>query len=217
MRRGEGLKRTTWFRSSGKAMVQAATSKLKRGKNTGPKRDVKDLLMDRNGAHCEVGIKCLGRAFGKLESAHREGKKSGGTKKPWSNLASNLLWACPPCHYEIDQKSPADAERHGFKIREGVARPWEIPVKHYEYGWVLLDDQGGHRPAPEVSWDRSRSAQLLPVILLAEVHLWVDWDTFDEAINRFGHQDCGAHEPNGCEGVYVCPCGSEVFVIEVTQ
>ncbi|WP_189160963.1 hypothetical protein, partial [Sphaerisporangium melleum] len=136
MSRGEGPKRKAWMPSGGKALERKAGAKSKRPKRTRtrPTPDVKDLLRDRNGTYCEVGIKCVGQAWGDLQMAHREGKKSGGTKKRWSSQSSNLLWACPRCHYEIDQVSPADAERYGFKIREGVARPWEIPVKHYEHG-----------------------------------------------------------------------------------
>lgn len=214
MPRGEGPKRKTSMSPGGKALERATAKKRKSPPKTAPK-PVIDVVKDRSLGLCEIGLVCLGNAPG-TETAHRRGKGSGGVgrKNITSNVASNLLRGCHEDAWHIDNAEVADAERLGLKLRHTRAHPHEMPVHHYQFGWVLLDNEGGHRPAPHASWDRSRGGEVLPVIALTEVHMWVDWDPFNEAIRRFGHQDCGLHEPHGCEGAYVCPCGAEVFVIE---
>jgi hypothetical protein len=203
---GKGLKSSP-IQRSGK---QGTKSKPRRHSrpSTVPS-EVKDLLRRRSGGLCEVGVKCSGRAPG-VDPAHREGKKSGGTSKPWSNLASNLLWSCRACHDEIDNGSPASAERSGLKIREGVARPWEIPVRHAARGWVLLDDAGGSRPAPEAS----HGAVLLPVVAVSAWDLMLQSGAFLEAMQRYKHLDCPGWAPPR-EGGFTCGCGSTPFLLEV--
>ncbi|MGI5274677.1 HNH endonuclease [Nonomuraea sp. CA-218870] len=165
--------------------------------------EVKDLLKARSSGVCEVGLTCGGFAAG-TDPAHREGKKAGGTRKPWSNTASNLLWSCRPCHDLIDQKQPANAEKLGLKVREGVARPWEVPGLHAHLGWVLLDDRGGYRPAPAGSHQNGKRP--VPVVPVAAL---------DEAAARYGHGSC---PPGGVQaGPYVCGCGDIPFWLEAAS
>lgn len=194
MPRGNGPKRTA--------------TKRKSPKRTGPAADVKDLLKARNDGGCEIGVKCAGQAAG-VDPAHRQGKKGGGTNQPWSNLASNLLWACRNCHDEIDNVSPADAERHGFKVREGVALPQEIPVKHYEHGWMVLDDDGGWQSAPSAAWNRGVEA-LLPVIRV-QVEGIDHPDIPYSVLERYKHHLCGGYEWDE-QWVITCKCGPDLFV-----
>lgn len=170
----------------------------------------KAIIRDRSRGLCEVGLSCGGRARG-VDPAHREGKGSGGTEKAWSDLASNLLWSCRACHDLIDNKQPARAERLGLKVRAGVARPWEIPVLHKRLGWVLLDNNGGHRPAPAGSHPDGKRP--IPVVAVGVWDLIRQDGPFIEAMDRYGHLQCpGWSQP--IEGLFTCGCGSSPFLLE---
>jgi hypothetical protein len=171
---------------------------------------VKDLLRERSGGLCEVGLVCGGRGLG-VDPAHREGKGSGGTDKWWSNLASNLLWSCRDDHDLIDNKQPARAERLGLKIRSGVARPWEIPVLHKRLRWVLLDHNGDHRPAPAASHPDGKHP--IPVIACTTWELIQQNGNFDEAMERYRHIQCPGWSPPR-EGLFTCGCGSTPFYLD---
>lgn len=171
----------------------------------------KRILVARSGGSCEVGLAC-GGAGQAQDPAHREGKKAGGTSKPWSNSPATLLAACRRCHRLIDDVEVRGAELLGLKMREGVARPWEIPVKHARLGWVLLDDQGGHRPAPEGSYAPGRRPT--PVVVCTPWELIQQSGAFAEAMERYGHIQCpGWSAPR--EGLFSCGCGSSPFVLAV--
>jgi hypothetical protein len=182
----------------------------KQGRGHAVPGGTKVILRQRSGGLCEVGLQCGGRALG-VDPAHREGKGSGGTDKAWSNLASNLLWACRDCHDFIDQKQPARAERLGLKVRAGVARPWEIPVLHKRYRWVLLDNNGGHRLAPEDSHPDGK--RILPVVAVGAWDLIKQDGPFIEAMQRYKHLQCPGWSPPR-EGPFVCGCGSTPFYLE---
>lgn len=171
---------------------------------------VKRILLKRSGGACEVGLVCGGRAEG-MDPAHREGKGTGGTDKAWSNLASNLLWACRACHDLIDNKQPARAEKLGLKVRAGVARPWEIPVLHERFRWVLLHSNGGVRVAPTGTHPDGKRP--IPVVAVTAWELIQQNGTFGEAMERYGHIQCpGWSAPR--EGLFTCGCGSIPFYLE---
>lgn len=164
---------------------------------------VKRILLARSGGVCEIGLACGGTGAAQ-DSAHREGKKAGGTRKPWSNSPATLLAGCRRCHRLIDAVEVRGAEFLGLKVREGVARPWEVPVKHARLGWVLLDDEGGFRPAPAGSHQDGKRP--IPVVAAAGL---------GEAVARYGHASC---PPGGAQaGPYVCGCGDVPFWLEVAS
>lgn len=218
---GKPPKRTSPLKSGGNKLE--ATVPLERGsepKRSGPawkpsrpkpvSKAAKELLKARSGGLCEVGLVCGGKAQG-VDPAHREGKKSGGTGKWWSNLASNLLWSCRDCHDFIDQKQPKAAEKLGLKVREGVARPWEIPVLHKQFGWVLLDHDGGHRPAPAGSHPDGKRP--ISVVAVGTWDLIKQDGPFIEAMERYKHLQCpGWSAP--LVGLFTCGCGSTPFYLE---
>ncbi|SET52217.1 hypothetical protein [Nonomuraea wenchangensis] len=172
---------------------------------------VKRILVRRSGGVCEVGLSC-GGASEAHDPAHREGKKAGGTRAEWSNSPATLLAACRRDHRLIDGVEVSAAERLGLKVRSGVARPWEIPVKHARFGWVLLDDKGGHRPAPAGSYAEGRRPT--PVVACTERELIQQDGAFAEAMDRYGHLQCpGWSAP--VEGLFTCGCGSSPFVVQV--
>lgn len=181
------------------------TERKKHARPKGVPAAVKRILLARSGGTCEIGLSC--RGVGPVQDpAHREGKKSGGTKKPWSNSPSCLLAVCRDCHRLADGLEVRGAEFLGLKLREGVARPWEVPVKHARLGWVLLDDGGGFRPAPDGSHQDGKRP--IPVVACA---------AFAEAVERYGHAQCPGR-PSPAEGLFVCGCGSAPFwLIEVTS
>lgn len=172
---------------------------------------VVDLVRQRSGGLCEIGLLCLGNAPA-TERAHRRGKGSGGVGKsaPISNGPANLLDTCRDDHARIDNGRVADAERLGLKVRHGVALPREVPVYLYRHGWVLLGDDGSHRPAPEVA---CTPGALLPVIVCGPWDLLTGGGAVAEVLDRFGHADCfglaGARE-----GLLVCGCGAVVCAVE---
>jgi hypothetical protein len=202
------LQRKTPLRAA-KGMERKSAPKRPRLK--GVPADVKAILLERSGGLCEVGLTCGGLAPA-VHPAHREGKKAGGTSADWSNVPSNLLASCAEDHRLIDQVSPAGAERLGLKLRTGVARPWEVPVRHARLGWVLLDDQGGHRPAPAGSYADGRRPT--PVIACPTWDLMVQAGAFIEAMDRYGHLQCPGWSPPR-EGAFQCGCGSAPFLLEV--
>lgn len=170
----------------------------------------KRVLLARSVGVCEVGLACGGTGEAQ-DPAHREGKKTGGTSKPWSNSPATLLASCRPCHRLIDGIEVRGAEFLGLKIREGVARPWEIPVRHARFGWVLLDDQGGYRPAPEGSYAPGRRPT--PVVACTTWDLITQGGAFIEAMERYGHIQCPGW-PAPLEGLFTCGCGSAPFHLE---
>ncbi|MFI6296778.1 hypothetical protein ACIBEJ_34675 [Nonomuraea sp. NPDC050790] len=171
---------------------------------------VKAIIWRRAGGLCEVGLCCGGSAEA-TDPAHREGKKQGGTAKLWSNLASNLLAACRADHRLIDGLDVRGAENLGLKVREGVARPWEIPVKHARLGWVLLDDAGGSRPAPPAAYADGKRPT--PVVTVAPWSLIAGSPGLDEAMARYGHGSCRGW-PGVHDGLLVCSCGSTPFLVD---
>jgi hypothetical protein len=181
---------------------------MKPGKASGPSLETRSLMGKRSGGSCELGVVCLGSARA-TDASHRIAKGSGGTKAPWAHGAANNADACRPCH-DFVEADPTAAYANGWKIRHGVALPAEVPFRHWVHGWVLLDDAGGHRPAPVESYS---GEVLLPVVAVPLWHLMVQGGVFVEAMRRFGHLQCpGWSAPS--EGLFTCGCGSSVFWLD---
>ncbi|HEY9373173.1 hypothetical protein [Streptomyces sp.] len=198
----------------GNGFKRGANPPKKNGRKGRPKTAPKtaiDLAKVRSEGLCEIGLKCFGTAPA-VESAHRRGKGSGGVgpKNTTSNTASNLLRGCVACHDFIDNVAPDDAARLGLKVLHGKAHPYEIPVQHYQHGWVLLDNFGGWRAAPEAA---CTPGALLPVIVCGPWDLLTGGGAVAEVLDRFGHADCcgwaGARD-----GLLVCGCRSVVCAVE---
>lgn len=171
-------------------------------------KPVVDLVKERSGGLCEIGILCLGTAPA-TERAHRMGKGSGGVgkKNTVSNQAANLVDGCHADHARIDNVEVADAERLGLKLRHTVARPDEMPVHlHNHNGWVLLDNNGGVRRAPE--------AACVPGALLPVIRLDGSQETVKAALKRWGHEECGGWLYVE-DGPSECRCGVALFVVEI--
>lgn len=78
---------------------------------------------------------------------HRLNRSQGGTWHP-----SNGLHLCLGCHKMMDGSEPVLFER-GWRIKSYDKRPYsEIPVLHWNWGWITLDDLGDYHltERPEV-------------------------------------------------------------------
>lgn len=86
----------------------------------------------RSSGACErCGLRCA------VHWHHRLNRSQGGTWHP-----SNGLHLCLGCHKMMDGSEPVLFER-GWRIKSYDKRPYaEIPVLHWQFGWVTLDDHG---------------------------------------------------------------------------
>lgn len=217
MKRGAPLQRKTPLRSAGFAArprgsdVRRVADRARDGRPPRIPADVVRLIRDRSQGLCEIGLICGGMAAA-TESAHRMGKGIGGVgpKNFSSNVASDLLRGCHRDHALIDGAKVSDARAMGWKVRHGVALPREVPVYHARLGWVLLDDAGGWLPAPGSS---IHSAGPVPVVQLPLVDLSGEGVPLAliDALDRFGHLDCGGWSYTSGEALH-CACGGQLFI-----
>lgn len=79
---------------------------------------------------------------------HRKPRGMGGTKRPEINQPANLLTLCGTgttgCHGNVESyRSQAKADGFLiFNLDDAARKPVKTPT-----GWVLLDNEGGMRPA----------------------------------------------------------------------
>lgn len=90
MRRGKPLRRTAMKRSH---------------RGTGPPQDVVEAVYERGAWSCEICSASVGPRRGVDHHIHhRRPRAMGGTDRPDTNLPSNLLLLCPPCHERIESE-----------------------------------------------------------------------------------------------------------------
>jgi len=76
----------------------------------------------------------------------------GGSRKPATNLPSNLLHVCGACHRGLIEIHREVARNAGWLVRQ-TEDPAQVPV-HLRYGTVYLGDQGEVSPAPAAALGR---------------------------------------------------------------
>lgn len=112
---------------------------------TGPELHVRELVIMRFGGRC---ARC--GDFG-ASVQHRKPRRLGGTSDPAINYASNLIWVCGSgttgCHGHMESYR-AEAYECGWLLHQN-ADPTQVPVVLWDGTRVLLDNLGGHRPAPD--------------------------------------------------------------------
>lgn len=138
MRRGKPLRRKTPLR-------QAAPKRSRRG--TGPARDVVDSVYERAAWACELCAVRLGSARGiDHHIHHRRPRAMGGTDRPDTNLPSNLLLLCPPCHEDVESRR-GDALRCGLLLSQ-ACDPAATAVRLAGPRWVYLTASGRYSNHP---------------------------------------------------------------------
>lgn len=116
----------------------------RRRRDTGPDFWTRQLVQARFGGRC---ARCGG--FG-TSVQHRKPRQAGGTRDPLINAASNLIWVCghgtTGCHGHMESYR-SEAYESGWLVHS-ECDPAEQEVLLWDGRRVLLDDDGGFRPAP---------------------------------------------------------------------
>lgn len=111
---------------------------------SGPSPRTRLIVRTRAGGRCEL---CGVAAHeGPTSIHHRHPRRMGGTRRPWINLASNLLFICGTgttgCHGRVESNRTA-AYAAGWLLRDGED-PAEVPVQIHQLGAVYLTDEGDY-------------------------------------------------------------------------
>jgi hypothetical protein len=121
------LRRSRWARSP-----REPSQKPQR--RTGPGAEVVQLVAYRSAGCCEV----CGNDWA-TQRHHRRPRASGGSRRPDTNGAANLIALCLRCHSEIESKRNW-AIIHG-RLLQQHQDPATTPVL-LRHGWVLLTAAG---------------------------------------------------------------------------
>lgn len=105
---------------------------------------VRSLVYDRCSGRCEI---CDVWASD-LQLHHRRARGAGSTRRPETNYPSNCLALCQMDHHRVESHR-ALAYDNGWLVRQSHD-PATIPVLRRGVR-VVLDDQGGFRPAEEAA------------------------------------------------------------------
>lgn len=111
-------------------------------RKTGATPEVRMEVMVRANFRCErcgVSIQSI-----PMSIHHRRPRAMGGTHRPETNYASNLMALCGSgttgCHGYLESHR-SEAMDYGFIVPQ-YETPNNVPVKTFIYGWVLLNDDG---------------------------------------------------------------------------
>lgn len=107
---------------------------IKRRRPIGFAPAVHSLIIERSGGVCE---KCGNAVVD--HHHHRRPRSAGGSRRESTNLASNALALCEPCHSDIESRRDW-ALVHGWLVNQN-ADPRLVKVLT-RYGWVRLTDSG---------------------------------------------------------------------------
>lgn len=115
-----------------------------RYRSTGPTADVVDCVYERAQHSCELCTAGVGPVRGTDHHLHhRRPRRAGGSKRPDTNLPSNLLLLCPTCHEAVESRRIAGYE-NGWILRS-EAVPSRVPCTiHNGSRQVYLTDQGSY-------------------------------------------------------------------------
>lgn len=136
MKRGAPLQRRKPLRTS--------REKRTGRRDTGPSRDVRELVDERDDWHCAC---CGNSVYGRPYSLqHRVARGMGGTSDPAANSPANLITLCGSatspggCHLACEQRTER-LNPLGFWLWS-----WQDPeleaVAHAVHGWCYLLDDG---------------------------------------------------------------------------
>lgn len=112
--------------------------------------DVVQAVLERDRWRCVVCARPqLGQRGVDYALHHRRPRRSGGDKRPETNLPANLVLLCTHCHEWVESRR-AEAADMGLLLHANDD-PTEHPVAHAVLGPVLLDNEGGVWPVGEVA------------------------------------------------------------------
>lgn len=150
MKRGKPLARKPFVRN-GKP-VAAGRRKL-----TGPAAGVVDAVYERAMHACEADGRIVGPVRGVDHHIHhRRPRAMGGTGRPDTNLPSNLLLLCPPCHEQIESRR-AESLAYGWLVGQHDD-PAATAVLICGERWVWLTASGTYSTHPPLSRGRKDAA-----------------------------------------------------------
>lgn len=109
---------------------------------TGPLADAVDAVYERAQYSCELCTLGVGPTRGTDHHIHhRRPRRAGGSKRPDTNLPSNLLLLCPGCH-EVVESNRAAGYDAGWILRS-EAQPSAHAVLIWRGSrWTYLSDDG---------------------------------------------------------------------------
>ena len=111
----------------------AAPKPVKRPKDTGPSKGVREWVWERLGRVCVVPD--CGREATELH--HRMNRGMGGDRRWFINHPANLVPACHDCNGEVERKR-TKYEALGMFLEEG-SWPYLHPVNLPGSGWMVWD------------------------------------------------------------------------------
>jgi hypothetical protein len=109
-------------------------------RKTGPAAKVLELVMERSADTCEFES-CGMQA---VHTHHRRPRRSGGTRRPETNQAANLVRLCLQHHDWIESHRTRGLEM-GMLLHDRE-EPDQTPVRT-RHGHVRLDNEGGYEHA----------------------------------------------------------------------
>lgn len=105
----------------------------------------RDLVLGRDHWMCAWCGCSIDVSRGDYSLQHRRARGMGGSRRPETNLAGNLVTMCGSattgCHGYAESHREESTER-GFTIPQHVADPASVPLRHVLYGRVTLDNEG---------------------------------------------------------------------------
>lgn len=118
-----------------------------RPRATGPSADVVEAVYERAQYSCEICTGAVGDRRGEDHHLHhRRPRGAGGSRRLDTNLPSNLLLLCPPCHSDVESHR-AEAQTMGWLVPQS-GRPAEVAVLVQRDRWVYLTDNGTYSDNP---------------------------------------------------------------------
>lgn len=124
---------------------QTALKRSQRG--TGPASDVVDAVYERAVWSCEICGLGVGPKRGTDHHIHhRRPRAAGGSRREDTNLPSNLLLLCPPCHAGVESRRGESLDA-GWLVPQS-ADPAETAVLITRDRWLYLAVDGTYSLHP---------------------------------------------------------------------
>lgn len=102
---------------------------------TGPTPETRQACWVRDDGMC---VACGIRLDVFSELHHRRPRGAGGTKRPETNLPSNLIWLCRECHVWVESHRK-EARTFGYLVAQHET-PASVAVAHHCWLVFLTDD-----------------------------------------------------------------------------